>query len=279
LPLELLLLWTAGSATNLVLVIVFGALVTPVVVATFASASVSTMGGSPSDAYGLSPFIAARPCTDAQLLATKLRMTVRSTLAAWTLVLLAVPLAVYRSGTWPTLLDWSRDVARTIGAPHAVVLLTVIVAMMILSTWRQLVQSLCIGLTGNERLIKGSVFVSLMLAALLGPLAIWIVDSERVGVVWSALPLILVVLVCAKMLAAGCVAVRLVREEGPLNERTLIAGAACWSLAVLALYAVLAWLTDTPHIPRYIVMLLAITLVPLARLSAAPLAIARNRHR
>jgi hypothetical protein len=41
----------------------------------------------------------------------------------------------------------------------------------------------------------------------------------------------------------------------------------------------LAWLTDTPHIPRYLVMLVAILFVPLARLSAAPLAIARNRHR
>jgi hypothetical protein len=172
-----------------------------------------------------------------------------------------------------------RNVASTIGAPRAIVLLVVVVAGQMLSTWKQLVQSLCFGLTGNERLIKGSVFVSLLLASLVGPLAIWIVDSERIGVVWSAMPLILAALVGAKMLAAGWVAARLVREGGPLNERTLIAGAACWTVAVLAVYGVLAWLTDTPHIPRYLVMLVAILFVPLARLSAAPLAIARNRHR
>jgi hypothetical protein len=279
LPLELLLLWVAGTSTSVAIVVVLGALLTPVVVATFAAASVSKTGGSASDAYGLPPFIAARPLTDAQLLAAKFRMTIRSTLAAWTLVLLAIPIAIYWSGTWLTLRDWSRNVAETIGGPRAIVLLVVIVAGMLLSTWRQLVQSLYFGLTGNERLIKGSVFVSLILASLLGPLAIWIVDSERIGMVWSAMPLILTVLVCLKMLAAGWVATRLVRERGPLNDRMLITGAVCWTAAVLAVYGVLAWLTDTPHIPRYFVMLVAILFVPLARLSAAPLAIARNRHR
>ena len=280
LPLELLLLWAAGTSTSIAIVIVLGALLTPVVVATFAAASASKTGGSASDAYGMSSFIAARPLTDAQLLAAKLRMTIGSTLAAWVLVLVAIPIAVYWSGTWRTLLDWLRSVAQTIGAPRATVLLIVIVAGMMLSTWRQLVQSLYFGLTGDERLIKGSVFVSLMIASLVGPLAIWIVDTERIGNVWSAMPLILTVLVSAKMLAAGWVAARLVREEArPLNDRTLITGALCWTAAVLAVYAVLAWLTDTPHIPRYIVMLVAILLVPLARISAAPLAIARNRHR
>ena len=277
-PLELVILWAAGTSTTLVIVVVLGALATPILVATFAGLSMSNSGGSASDAFGLAPFIATRPLTDAQLLAAKLRMTIRSTLTAWALVLFAIPVALYWSGTWPTLLDWSRNVAATIGAPRTIVLLVVIVAGMMLSTWRQLVQSLCFGLTGNERLIKGSVFVLLMLAALLGPMAIWIVNSRRIGVVWSATPLILSALVCAKMLAFAWVAARLVRD-GPLSDGTLIMGAVSWTVAVFALFGLLAWLADTPHIPRYLVMLVAILSVPLARLSAAPLAIARNRHR
>jgi len=278
LPLELLILGVAGTSTSLVIAVLFGALVIPVVVATFAAASVGRTGGSASDAYGLSPFIAARPLTDAQLLAAKLRMTIRSTLAGWAAVFVAIPVAIYWSGTWPTLLEWSRNVAATIGAPRAIVLLVVLVAALMLSTWRQLVQSLYFGLTGSDRLIKGSVFASLVLASLLGPLAIWIVDGKRIAEVWSAMPLILSALVCAKMLAGGWVASRLVRAE-TLSDRALITGAVCWTIAVLAAYALLAWLTDTPHIPRYLVMLVAILSVPLARLSAAPLAIARNRHR
>jgi len=60
LPLELLLLWVAGTSTSLAIVVVLGALLTPVVAATFAAASVSKTGESASDAYGLAPFIAAR---------------------------------------------------------------------------------------------------------------------------------------------------------------------------------------------------------------------------
>ena len=277
LPLELLLLWVAGTSTSLLIEIVLGALATPIVVATFAAVSVSTTGGSTSHLHGLPPFIAARPLTDAQLLAAKLKMTIRSTLVAWTVVLVATPVAVCWSGTWPTLRDWARNVAATIGAPRAIVLLVVIVAVMVLSTWRQLVQSLYFGLTGNDRLIKGSVFVSLLLASILGPLAIWIVDSERVGVIWSAMPLVLSALVCAKMLAAGWVVARLVRAR-PLTDGTLVMGAASWTIAVMALFGLLAWLTDAALIPRYLIMLVAILSVPLARLSAAPLAMAQNRH-
>jgi hypothetical protein len=39
------------------------------------------------------------------------------------------------------------------------------------------------------------------------------------------------------------------------------------------------WMLDTPHIPHYLLLLLAILAIPLARLSAAPLALAWNRHR
>ena len=57
------------------------------------------------------------------------------------------------------------------------------------------------------------------------------------------------------------------------------AGAAWWCVAVFALYGVLVWMLDTPHVPHYLLMLLAILAIPLARLSAAPLALAWNRHR
>lgn len=279
-PFELLLLRVAGTATSLVITVVLGALLVPVVVATFAAVAMSRTGGSASDVYGLAPFVAARPLTDAQLLAAKLAMAIRSTLVAWALVFVAVPIALLWSGTWPTMSDWSRNVAATIGAPRAIVLLLVVLAGLMLSTWRQLVQSLYFGLTGNERLIKGSVFASLVVVSLLGPLAIWIIDStERIAAVWSALPQILAALVCVKMLAAGWVAMRLTRGGGPLGDRTLITGASCWTASVLALFGVLAWLAETPHIPRYLLMLMAILSVPLARVSAAPLAMARNRHR
>jgi hypothetical protein len=277
LPFVLLLLWTAGTSTALVVATLLTALVTPVVMALFSGVTVAR-SGSASDWFGLPPFSAVRPLTNGQLLAAKLKMTMWSTFAAWSVVAVAIPIALAWSRTWPIARDFGRHMASIVGTPRAVALLLFLVAALMLSTWRQLVQSLYIGLTGNERLIKGSMFASIVLASILGPLVIWIVDAERLAALWSMMPLILGALVAAKMGAAAWVAVRLTRAR-TLSDRALLTGAITWTATVLALFGVLAWLADTPHIPRFLVMLIAILSVPLARISAATLAVQQNRHR
>jgi hypothetical protein len=156
--------------------------------------------------------------------------------------------------------------------------LLLILSGCIASTWKQLVQSLYIGLTGRESLIKGIVFLALVLLFLVGPLAEWVVESGHLGELWSALPIIFAVLVGFKIIAATWIAFRLYHGR-LLSDRAFVAGAASWSIAVFALYGVLVWLLDTPHFPHYLLMLVAILAIPLARLSAAPLALAWNRHR
>jgi hypothetical protein len=234
--------------------------------------------GNASDWFGLPPFSTVRPLTNGQLLAAKLKMTMWSTLAGWSVVAVAIPIALAWSGTWPIARDFGRHIASIVGTPRAVALLLFLVAALMLSTWRQLVQSLYIGLTGNEWLIKGSMFASIVLASILGPLVIWIVDAERLAALWSMMPLILGALVAAKMGAASWVAVRLTRAR-TLSDRALLAGAITWTATVLALFGVLAWIADLPHIPHFLVMMIAILSVPLARISAATLAVQQNRHR
>jgi hypothetical protein len=85
-------------------------------------------------------------------------------------------------------------------------------------------------------------------------------------------------LVCVKMSAAAWIVTRLYRSR-LLSDRTLVTGAVTWSVVVLALYGLLVWLVSTPFFPRYLLALVAILAIPLARLSAAPLALAWNRHR
>jgi hypothetical protein len=80
------------------------------------------------------------------------------------------------------------------------------------------------------------------------------------------------------MSLAVWIATRLYRDR-LLSDRVLVVGAASWCVAVFALYGILVWMLDTPHIPHYLLLLLAILAIPLARLSAAPLALAWNRHR
>jgi len=215
----------------------------------------------------------------AALIAAKLKTMIWSTLAAWLLVVVAIPLALYLSDTWPLVIERARRGIEAVGTPRAVVILLLIVSGLIASTWKQLVQSLYIGLTGREWVVKGSVFLTLAFLFLLGLIAEWIIDNGGVqGALWDALPVILAILVCLKMSAAAWIFTRLYRSR-LLSDRTLVIGAACWCAVVLALYGLLVWLLSTPFFPRYVLALVAILAIPLARLSAAPLALAWNRHR
>jgi hypothetical protein len=278
LPFELVLLWAADDATALIYMVLFIVLVTPPFVATFAAATVSKASPGAGASSGLTPFIATRPLTNGEIIAAKLNMTIQATLLAWLLVLVAISLALKLSGTLPIVLErWSRLVD-VVGMPRAVVALLLILLGCIASTWKQLVQSLYIGLTGREPLIKGIVFLTLVVLFFIGPLAEWIVDGGHLGELWSALPVIFAALVLFKMIAASWIGVHIYRGR-LLSERAFVTGAALWCIAVFALYGVLVWLLDTPHFPHYLLMLVAILAIPLARLSAAPLALAWSRHR
>jgi hypothetical protein len=266
LPFELGLLFVFKETQVIVFETLFLALTTPPLMATFVAATVSTSG--------LTPFVTTRPLSNGSLIAAKLKVTMQSTLVAWLLVLIAIPIALRWSGTHAMVLDWMRQLIEIVGTPRAIVMVLLALAMLIAETWKQLVQSLCIGMTGREWLIKGSLFAMLAIIVILGPLAQWVTSDENVwGAVWSGIPWFLAVLVCIKVAAAMWIAVRLD------DHRLLLIGAIVWNASVLALYGVLVWIFPTVILRHYLLAFIAILAVPLTRLAAAPLALAWNRHR
>ncbi|MDB4906758.1 MAG: hypothetical protein JWO05_1542 [Gemmatimonadetes bacterium] len=279
LPVELLLLFAAGTSAALVFAILLGVLVTPPIVATFVAAAARRGDAPGADAHGLPPFTATRPLSSAGLVGATLQAAAWSTVAAWALVVVAIPVGLSLSRTWPVVVERLQHMAGLFGTTRVLVALLLLVVAMIASTWKQVVQSVYIGFTGRDRLVKGSVFVTLVAVAFLGPALQWVAEHRRAqGAIWEALPLVLAVLASLKMGAASWVAVRLQRS-GLVSDWMLVTGAACWCVAVLALYALLAWFIGTPFFPHHVLMLVAILWVPLARVSAAPLALAWNRHR
>jgi len=279
LPFELALLWLAKDAPAFVFEILFLALITPPFMAAFTAWTVSQPNPPVHDSYGVPPFIATRPLTSAELIAAKLKMAMWSTLAAWLLLLIALPLALEWSGTWSMVTERVRRMSDAIGTPRAATVVLLILAAFMVATWKQLVQSLHIGLTGREWIVKGSVLLTLTFLILLGPIVEWFIDNPSgQRALWNALPLILAGLVGLKMSAAAWIATRLDRSQ-LLGDRALVLGATCWLVAVLALYGVLVWFFSTPFVARYVLALIAILAVPLARIAAAPLALAWNRHR
>jgi len=279
LPFELALLFAAGDTPALVFVILLGVLVTPPFMAAFAAATVSKSNPHASDSYVMTPFIATRPLTSAALIAAKLKMTILSTLAAWLLVFAAVPIALGLSDTGQTVVERASRLMEAVGTPRAIVIMMLLLFAFLVSTWRQLVQSLYIGLSGREWIIKANAFMLLSFLVVIGPIVQWIIDNRDVwAALWDAFPWILAVLVGFKMSAAAWIATRLFHSR-VLSDRTLVLGAGVWLGAVLALHGLLVWLVSTPLLARYFLALIAILAIPLARLSAAPLALARNRHR
>ncbi len=279
LPFELALFWIARGAPVLLLELLVLALLTPPLLASFTATTVSKANPDARDSYAMSPFIATRPLSCAGLIAPKLAMAIWSTLVTWLLVVVAIPLALAWSGHWPLVSERASRLVELVGMPRTIVFALLVFAGLIASTWRQLVQSLYIGLTGREWI--GRVISMVLLAGVvcLSPVAQWIIDHKGAQArLFTALPAILAGLVTVKMLAAAWVAARLTRS-GLVSERTLVRGAVGWVALVFALYGVLVWMLSGPLVARYLLLLVAILSVPLVRLSAAPLALAWNRHR
>jgi len=279
LPFELALLFVFSKTPVIVFETLVGVLLTPLFLAAFVAATVSKSNSDGSDSYGVTPFIATRPLASASLIAAKLKVTIGSTLATWLLVLVAIPLALRLSSTSPTVIEWIRQLIEAVGMPRAVAFLLLGFAALLASTWKQLVQGLYIGMSGREWVVKASVFVALSFLAIIVPLAHWVLGNRVVmAVLWNTFPWIVAVLVCFKISAAAWIAMRL-HDSRLLSDRMLVIGAACWDVAVFALYGLLVWLLPTLLFRSYVLALVAILAIPLARLSAAPLALAWNRHR
>jgi polyhydroxybutyrate depolymerase len=280
LPFELGLLYLARHEPPvLVELTLLGVLLTPPFMAGFIAATASTPGRDGGDSSGVT-LTATRPLTSAALVAAKLQAALWSALVAWLLVLVAVPLALALTSTWPVVADGVGEVIEVVGRPRAIVIAFLGLTGLLASTWKQLVQSLCIGLTGRAWVVRTSVLVRLSLLIVVWPIGDWAIGNWKVvlAALWDTWPWVLALLACVKLSAAAWAVQRLHRNR-LLSGRSLVVGAASWLAVVLAVYAVLVWLVSTPLIPHYLPALVAILAVPLARLSAAPLAIAWSRHR
>lgn len=270
-PAELLVLFLPGQEDRTIgnILVLLLVSITPPVLAFFSA----TMMGTPS------PFTATRPVSDAALIGAKLKALLLSTAAAWAIVLVSTPLALIGSGASVSVVDALRPIADWIGNGRALALVVFAIAVLMLSTWRQLVQSLCVSLSGNQWLIKSTVVIGLIALAIFGPVIQWVSrhDAAR-AVMWNALPVIAMALVATKCAAGALVVVKL-HARRVLSERAVIAGAAAWLLGVVAAYGFLGWFLTDVVTPAYLKAAMAIALIPLARVSAAPLAQARSRHR
>ncbi len=279
LPFELSMLFVFKETPVIIFETLTGVLLTPPFMATFVAATVSKSNPYANDSYGMTPFQATRPLASVSLIAAKLKVTIWSTLAAWLLVLVAVPIALRFSGSVPVVIDWAHHLDTVVGTPRAIAIALLVFAALLATTWKQLVQGLYIGMAGRDWVVKASVFVALLVLSVIVPVGHWVTTNRRMfAALWDALPWIIAVLALLKTCAAAWIALRL-HDSRLLSDRTLIIGAASWAASVFALYFLLAWIFPDLIVRHYLLANVAILAIPLARLSAAPLALVWNRHR
>jgi hypothetical protein len=279
-PFELSVLFISGYGSKwFVFEVLTFVLLTPILMAAFASATVSKANPFAREVYGVPPFAATRPLTTAAMIAAKLKMATVSTIAAWLVLLAAMAIGFAWSGADSVLIDWADSFVRRIGIWRATVAALIVLGWLISVTWTMLVQGLFIGLTGRQWLVRTIGTATLVFFMAIGPAYEWLAASAAARSWlwnwWQLFPLALAVL---KFVAAIWVARRLVRSR-LVTDRVLLIGAASWMLAVLMLHAVLVWWVDMPYTPPHLLLLIAILAVPLVRVSAAPLALDWNRHR
>lgn len=279
LPFELAFLFVFSGTPAIVFETLLAVLLTPPFMAAFVAPTAGKSDHPGRDSYGVTPFIATRPLTSASLVTAKLKAATWSTLAAWLPILVATPIALRWSGASPMVIEWKRQLIEAVGTPRAVAIVLLGLGALVAATWKQLVQSLYISMSGREWIIKSKALLALSLLAVIVPLAHSIAGNKVVmAALWTASPWIAALLVGFKTGAAAWIAMRL-HDNRLLSDRTLLIGAACWNVIVLALYGLLVWIVPTLLLPAYLLALIAILGSPLVRLSAAPLALAWNRHR
>jgi hypothetical protein len=258
---------------------VLGALFIPVFLAGLAGTTVSGNHPWVKDYYGVAPFSATQPMTSADMVAAKLKAAGLSTLAAWAVTALMLGAALCVTGNLEEVADWWRQGLRT---HHFIELTAGIVAaitLLIVWTWKRMVDSLLLGLSGRKWVIHGSIYGNMSGLVGLGIVAAWIHKSPESHATFLALvPWLLTFWALCRLLATAWALRRAWRRK--LVESGTVLG---WALAGLALagtfFAVLAWVVPGEYVPAHYLIFVVLLVLPMAHLAATPLALAWNRHR
>jgi hypothetical protein len=256
-----------------------GALAIPVFLAGLAGTTVSGKHAWVKDYYGVAPFTATLPLTTARLVSAKLKAAAVSTLATWAFVAILVTMAVAFTGHWDKAAGWWRQGLQTYGPVKMTAGFVAAGTFLGVWTWKRMVDSLCIGLTGRQWIIQ-----CCLVGGMIGFIGVWSTGAyiymhrATHANFLTVVPWLWGLLVVCRLLATGWAVRRLLRQ-GLVEARTLRHWLAAWVLVGSALFGVFVWVVPPERVPAYYLALAVLHVMPMAHLAATPLALAWNRHR
>ena len=229
------------------------------------------------------PFAAVRPVTPGQIISAKLKSAACSTLLTWAILLLVVPIWISVTGNLHDLNDIARFLLQiyTRRSLNTINILLILTAMLL--TWSFMVNTIWLGQCGRADLFYSPVGASLILFLTIA-ITVGCSADDVDARAWFLVKIVpwmswvLASLFTLKMWATVWVL-------GRTYRRNLVTGRAivvyiCFWLAATGMLIVLAWLLSSQVVwLRDLLMLSALLRCFPSRIGAAPLALARNRHR
>jgi hypothetical protein len=232
---------------------------------------------------GLPAFLSTRPVTNGQIVAAKMRAAAFSALLAWAVLLVAAPIWLRLTGDLNDLRTFWGNFCAIYSSPArwAIPILALFAA--ILLTWNLMTGSIWSGMSGRPLLYFGAVVLCAVCFGCMLILLTWCMDSpgRYRGVFWAMLTCLPWTLAACFILKAWLATWAFWRAEqcGLVTFRTAGRYLCAWIVSTCCL-VVLGWLMS-PRVEWFRDLLCLATLLtcPIARVGAAPLAVARNRHR
>ncbi|HUY88674.1 MAG TPA: hypothetical protein VMV10_08065 [Pirellulales bacterium] len=254
------------------------ALALPVFLAAVVSAGLGKHDFSATKS-ALPAFLATRPIRAGEFVAAKFKMAAVGTLVTWILTLMLPAAWLLAPGHFETFskafAQWARDVSPgklAAGVALAVVFLPAF-------TWKKLVDGMFIGLSGRNWVVTANAIVmgSFLCAAIpVGLVLEWLPEYRPLA--WRLLPWLVGAAILAKSLAAVFI-LRALWQSKLVAHRSLQKYLAVWCLVTIALAGSLVAIAPTGSVSVWAALAGAVLLVPLNRLTAAPLALNWDRHR
>lgn len=275
--------WFSRDEAGSGMAFLIGALLTPIAVAV----PVGLAFGKPvlwSEELSIPPFVAVRPLSAADIVATRLKVAALATVVSWLAVFgfLAGWLLLWGNVQWLSRLAiqiWAVS-DRSVFAVFGIAALVLLAGMLL--TWRFLIAGLWSGLSGNRRLYHGSAMavVLFLIACMLfsaDRLPGWVLEdpARMVPFVWGA---------AIAVIAKYWLAARTWRHAAPGYVRRYLAVWLTGTATFLAL-GMLLWRIARIYLAidilrlQSLLILLALLVMPVARVGLTPVLLEQNRHR
>jgi hypothetical protein len=230
---------------------------------------------------GFNTFVAIRPMTSGDVVAAKFRMLLASVLLTWVIVLAGTALWIVATGNTQNLSWMVRSYRAQHPAREAVALLIAAIVLLPAWTWKHAGDGLAPSITGRRWMegIFAFLTIGTILTLIAGALR-FVIHPEELKWFLGIVPALVISAAVIKSVVA-IVSYSLALKRGLIDWPFLLRAVAGTLVSVLFAIALLqlSLPSGVVPIPRPILLLGIVTLIPLGRFPLATLAMEWNRHR